>query len=81
MRLTVFYARTVEAAAEIHDRNRLHPDTMHHMAYTLLRHPTPTNIDKIVDRKKIPFEVQASLQYLQHFMQCQGAEIAYMPET
>ena len=79
MRLTVFYARSVIAAAEIHDRNN-NPDTMHSMAYTLLRHPTPTNIDCIVDRKKIPLGGTRPLQYLQHFMQANGARISYMSE-
>lgn len=80
MRLTVFYAKTLEAAAEIHDRNN-NPDTMNRIAHVLLRHPTPTNIDRIVDRKIIPYNGTRPLQFLQHFMNCQGAEVAYISES
>lgn len=79
MRLTTFYARTVEASADIHDRSN-NPLTMHHIAKQLLRRDKPTNIDSIVDRKVIEYGGSRPLQFLQHFMFTNGAKISYITE-
>ena len=78
-RLIAFYAKTVEAIAELHDRNN-NPETMRHMGRKILRHDTPTNIDEVVDRNVIELDGTRPLQFLQHFMFTQGARISYITE-
>ena len=79
MRLLIYYALSVEVAADLHDRCN-NPETMIWLVSTLLRHPTPTNIDSIVDRTVIEYDGSRPFQYFQHFNMTQGFEVAYMNE-
>ena len=78
-RLITFYAKDVEAMADMHDRNN-NPETMFHIGHQLLKHPTPTNIPDIVDRNEHKYGGTRPLQFLQHFAMTQGFRISYMPE-
>lgn len=78
-KLYLFYSRSIRAIAEIMDRSN-NPQTMRHIGKQLLSHPTPTNIDSIVDRNHIPYGNTRPIQYVQHFMATQGAWIDYIPE-
>lgn len=78
-RLITFYAKSLEAMAEIHDRSN-NPETMFHIADRILREEFPTNIDNLVDRDVIPLDGTRPLQFFQHFAMCNGFKISYMPE-
>ena len=79
-RLLLFYAKSPECIADILDRSN-NPETMRAIASRILRDPTPTNIQNIVDRYVIKYGNTRPLQFFKHFMATQGMEISYMPET
>lgn len=79
-RLLVFYAKDVECIADILDRSN-NPLTMRAIARRILRDPTPTNIDSIIDRNVIRYGGTRPLQFFQHFMATQGAMVEYMSEA
>ena len=78
-RLLDFYAKDVECIADVLDRSN-NPETMRAIARRILRDPTPTNIDSVVDRSVIRYGNTRPLQFFQHFMATQGAWIDFMPE-
>lgn len=78
MRLTMFYARSIKAAAEIHDRSN-NPLTMHYIAKEFLTNEKPTNIRRLVPRDVIEYG-GVPIQFLQHFMRTSGASIEHMNE-
>ena len=77
--MVTFYANSIEAIAELHDRSN-NPETMKAMSSRLLRDPTPTNIDEIIDRTVNPYGGTRPLQFFQHFAMTQGFEIFYITE-
>ena len=75
----LLYAKTPHAVAEMHDLSN-NPLTMRTACNVFLRHDTPTNIPKLINRDEIPYGGGRPLQFLQHFLSTQGAWIEYMPE-
>lgn len=51
-----------------------------HIAYRLTHSKNPLNIEKIIDRDKIPFDGVRSVQILQHVFRCCGFQVVYEPE-
>lgn len=66
------------SAAEIQDRNNS-PLTHHEMCLNLYKSETPTNVENLVDRKKIPYGGSKSLQLVKHVAICSGWTTAYRP--
>ena len=63
-------------AAELHDRSN-NPDTVEEILYNIYNNNTPTNIEAVVDRNKIPLGGGRPLQIMKHIMQCSGYAFAY----
>ena len=77
--LLLLYAQTPRAVAEIHDMSN-NPTSTRKVCSIYLRHKTPSNVDRLIDRKIIPYGGGRPLQFLQQFMSTQGAWIDYMTE-
>lgn len=72
-------ARNPALIAELMDRSN-NPEVMMEMAKKLLISKTPTNIWRLVDRKKFPLGKMRPRQFLSHFFETQGMRLAYMKE-
>lgn len=79
-RLLLFYAKSPEGIADILDRSN-NPETMRAIAARLLRDPTPSNIQSVIDRSVIKYGNTRPLQFFKHFMATQGMQIEYMSEA
>jgi DNA-directed RNA polymerase beta subunit len=77
MRILVSYAGSLIAAETIDRSNN--PITHEHILYNLLEADNPTNIERIVDRSKIPLGGAKPLQYIKHLLLCSGIEFVYTP--
>lgn len=77
--LLLLYAQTPRAVAEIHDMSN-NPTSTRKVCSIYLRHKTPSNVDRLIDRNIIPYGGGRPLQFLQQFMSTQGAWIDYMTE-
>lgn len=62
--------------AELMDRNN-NPFTHKHMVMNLLTHPTPGNIENLVDRKEIPFGGAKPLALIKHLLEVSGLRFEY----
>lgn len=69
-----------EAFAEVHDRNN-NPTTNRAIVEAILSDSQPSNIQRIVDRKTIPFLGSKPLQLLKHLAQVSGFKFKYTPHT
>lgn len=67
-----------EAAAEMMDRNTNHA-TFDEIFRQLLTARTPSKIDRIIDRKRIPYGGSRSLQLLKHIAETGGYRFVYQP--
>ncbi len=76
------YISTVgpEATMELLDQSNNHT-THSHAVETILKAPKPTNIDKVVDRKKVPFGGSRPVALVQHVLNCRGIKFVYRPDT
>lgn len=54
---------------------------MRAIAARLLRDPTPSNIQSVIDRSVIKYGNTRPLQFFKHFMATQGMQIEYMSEA
>lgn len=76
------YISTVgpEATMEILDQSNNH--AAHKNAVeNILKAPRPTNIDKVVDRTKIPFGGSRPVALIRHILACRGLKFVYQPEN
>lgn len=64
--------------ADILDRNN-NPMTSRHLIQNLLQAEFPTNIEKIVDRKKVPYGGNKPLQLVKHMALCGGWAFEFAP--
>lgn len=69
-----------EVIAELKDR-ATSKDTHAEVYKNILNAQTPTNVDRLVDRSKMPFGNDASLQLVNSVFNCAGVEIDYVPEN
>lgn len=68
-----------EMIAELMDRNG-NLATQKEIAKTIISHDTPTNIQNIVDREKIPLGNTRPNQLIRHIFRCAGFDIKYKKE-
>jgi hypothetical protein len=66
------------ATADIMDRNN-NPKTRRFILDTILDAERPTNIERVVDRKQVPYGGNKPLQLIAHMAQCNGWEFHYQP--
>ena len=64
------------AIAEMMDRNNT-PATHKEIVWNILDAPQPTNIESIVDRKKIPFGGSKPLNLVDHALLCAGVQFVF----
>lgn len=64
--------------AEVMDRNN-NPYTHKHMVVNLLTHPTPANVDNLVDRREILFGGAKPLTLIKHLLEVSGIRMVYTP--
>ncbi len=69
-----------EVVADQMDRNN-NPATHKHITEMLLEAVFPTNIEKIVDRTKIPFGGMKALKMIKHLLECAGMRFVAKPWT
>ncbi len=62
--------------AELHDRNN-NPRTAELCYQAMIRADNPSQIEKLVDRSKVPFNFTMPLQILNHFTFCSGYQFVY----
>lgn len=67
------------ATAELTDRNNS-PQTQRLLYRGVLTHPTPGNIDRLINRDEVPFGNHKGVQILHHFLNCGGIALQYAPE-
>ena len=67
-----------EVVADQMDRNN-NPTTHKHITERILEAIQPTNIDKIVDRTKIPFGGMKALKMIKHLLECAGMRFVARP--
>lgn len=67
-----------EATMEILDQST-NPDTHRAVVKAILMAPQPTNIQKVVDRKKIPFGGSRPVSLVEHLLGCRGIKLTYKP--
>lgn len=77
MRLLAGYCPDV-TIAEIMDRNG-NPDTARRMGEVILRHPTPTGAETLIDRRESPFGQMRPLAMIRHIFECIGFSWTYRP--
>ena len=77
-RLYTLYAGW-EAMAELKDR-ATSLETHKEVYHNILKADTPTNIDVLVDREKIPYGNTADLQLIDSVYNCAGVGLDYIPE-
>jgi DNA-directed RNA polymerase beta subunit len=77
IRIYVSYAGQ-RVTADLLDRNN-NPKTRRFILDTILRSQAPTNIDRVVDRKVVPYGGNKPLQLIKHMGQCGGWELIYAP--
>lgn len=65
-----------EVCAELNDRNN-NPETHKEIVYQLLTRPFPSNIERCVDRNKIPLSNARPLQIFRHIATCAGWKFIY----
>lgn len=68
-----------DVCAEINDRNN-NPVTHKEIVFGLMTHQTPSNIDRLVDRNKIPLGNPRPLQLFRHMATCAGWKFVYTPD-
>ena len=67
-----------ELACEIVDRNTSHA-SMEAITTNVLTADVPTNIENVVDRRKVPLGGSRPLQLLNHIGECAGWKLVYRP--
>lgn len=67
------------ATAELADRNNS-PRTQRLMYRGILQHPTPGNIERLIDREELPYGSHKGVQILHHFLNCGGIALKFAPE-
>jgi hypothetical protein len=75
------YISTVgpEATMEMLDQSNNH--AAHRNAVeNILKAPKPTNIQKVVDRKKVPFGGSRPVSLVHHVLNCRGLRFVYRPD-
>lgn len=77
VRLIVSYT-TPMVTAELADRNN-NRQTMEKMVEMFLTHPTPTNIDVLIDREEIPYGKTRPLEIVNHVAETYGWRFKYFP--
>lgn len=65
-----------KAMAEIMDRNNT-PATHREIVKNILEAPVPTNIDRVIDRKKIPLGGSKPINIINHTLMCSGMKFVF----
>ena len=69
-----------EVTTELMDQSN-NPKSHRQVVKNILTHPTPTNIDRIVDRKENPLGHSRPVEFIRHVLECEGLEFVYHSPT
>ena len=69
-----------EATTELLDQAN-NPDAHRVVTEAILKARYPTNIDRVVDRTKVPFGGSRPVGFVEHMLACRGIRFVYKPDT
>lgn len=69
-----------EATMELLDQSN-NPETHKHVIESIVKAQNPMNIDRLVDRNKVPFGGSRPVSFVNHFLACRGIKLVYRQDT